>query len=290
MLFRSQVPGGAARAFNPKEPLSAVLGWLGIRGGYPAPVKSEGPGLSSSEADQLHTYTNDWNNYLTKQQQAVMGGGMTWSDFAYNYKQQAAAYSNKVQGLVGGTSEYMQGADGLLSKYESVYNDKQAFDVNGDINWSYVQKQQDQLQAQTDPATWRQMIAVKDKREMQFPVLRAYKDSLQNYRNFQDTWAKQNSLDGETLRGDIATAASSPNFQQAEAKNPAVAKWYAAKRQWEMDSKQGFAYGLFTNNTYVMRVVSPGGDPAQVNAREQQILPQIESEEAAGQFVTPTGQ
>lgn len=286
----TQIPGWAARAFDPNDPLSTVLGWLGVRGGYPAPVSSDARGLSSDETTQLHTYTNDWNNYLTKQQQAVMGGGMTWSDFAYNYKQQAAAYSNKVQGLTGGTSQYMQGADGLLSKYESFYNDKQAFDANGDINWSYVQKQQDQLQSQTDPATWRQMIALKDKREMQFPVLRAYKDSLQNYKNFQDTWAKENGLDGETLRNDIATAASSPNFQQAEAKNPVVGKWYNAKRQWEMDSKQGFAYGLFTNNTYVMRVVSPGGDPKQAEAAEQKILPQIESEEAAGKFVTPTGQ
>jgi hypothetical protein len=286
----TQIPGWAARAFNPNEPLSAILGWLGVRGGYPAPVKDEGRGLSSDEATQLHKYSSDWNNYLTKQQQAVMGGGMTWSDFAYNYKQQAAAYSNKVQGLVGGTSQYMQGADGLLSQYESFYNDPKAFDQNGDINWSFVQRSQDQLQAKTDPATWRQMIALKDKREMQFPVLRAYKDSLQNYKNFQDDWAKQQGLDGETLRGDIATAASSPNFQQAEAKNPVVAKWYNAKRQWEMDSKQGFAYGLFTNNTYVMRVVSPGGDPKQVSAAEGKILPQIESEEAAGQFVTPTGQ
>jgi hypothetical protein len=283
------------RAFDPNDPLSAVLSLLGVRGGYPAPISSDERGLSSDEGTQLHKYTNDWNAYLTKQQQAVMGGGMTWSDWSYNYKQQAAAYANKVQGLTGGTSHYMQGADGLLTQYEAVYNDPKAFDANGDINWSFVQKTQDQMQAKVmaEPdgqATWRHMIALKDKREMQFPVLHAYKDSLENYKNFQDTWAKENKMDGETLRGLIATTASAPNFKQAEAKNPKIAAWYSAKRQWELQTKQGFAYGLFTNNQYVMGVVAPSGDPKAVEHREQQILPQIESEEAAGKFVTPTGQ
>src|SRR5439155_8315624 len=208
------VPGWVARAFDPNDPLVPLLSLLGVRGGYPAPIKSEGRGMSSDELMTLHKYADDWNNYLTKQQAAVMSGGMTWSDWAYNYKRQAAAYSNQVKGLTDGTSDYMQGADGLLSQYESFYNDAKALDVNGDINWNYVQRQQDALQAKTDPATWRQMIALKDKREMQFPVLRAYKDSLQNYRNFQDTWAKQHGLDGETLRGEIADGAGAPNFQQ----------------------------------------------------------------------------
>jgi hypothetical protein len=284
------IPGWAMRAFDPNDPLSPILSLLGVRGGYPAPISTDERGMSSDEVTQLHKYSADWNSYLGKQQTAVMGGGMTWSDFAYNYKQQAAAYANKVQGLVGGTSEYMQGADGLLSKYESFYNDKQAFDVNGDINWSYIQKQQDQLQAKTDPATWRQMLAVKDKREMQYPVLRAYKDSLTNYKNFQDTWATQHKTDGETLRNLIGAAASSPNFQQYEASHPLVSEFYRDRTPWELNTKQGFAYGLFTKNYYVMNVVAPTGDPAKVEAREGQILPQIESEEAAGKFVTPTGQ
>lgn len=286
----TQIPGWAARAFNPNEPLAAVLGWLGVRGGYPAPVKSGERGLSSEDQAKVHKYSEDWNNYLTKQNQAVMGGGMTWSDFAYHYKQQAATYFNQVRGATDGTSHYMQGADGLLSQYESFYNDKEAFDVNGDINWAYVQRQQDQLQAKTDPATWRQMAALKDKREMQFPVLRAYKDSLHNYRNFQDTQAKAMNMDGETLRGLIAQGASVPDFRRFEAAHPELAHYYAAKRTWEMNTKQGFAYGLFTNNQYVMRVVSPGGDPKQVAAAEQKILPQIEAAEKAGSFVTPTGQ
>jgi hypothetical protein len=286
----TQIPGWAMRAFDPNDPAAQVLSWLGIRGGYPAPVSSDARGLSSDEATQLHKYTNDWNNYLTKQQQAVMSGGETWSEFAYNYKRQSAAYANQVRGLTDGTSQYMQGADGLLSQYEAVYNDPKAFDQNGDINWAYVQRQQDQMQAKTDPATWRQMIALKDKREMQFPILRAYKDSLTNYRNFQDTEAKALGIDGETLRGLIAQAASAPSFQRFEAAHPELARYYAAKRAWELNSKQGFAYGLFTNNSYVMRVVSPGGDVKQVEAAEQKILPQIEEAEKAGSFVTPTGQ
>src|SRR2546430_16904345 len=183
----------------------------------------------------------------------------------------------------------MQGAEGLLTRYEAVYNDPKAFDVNGDINWTYIQPAKDQMQAQTDPATWRQMVSLKDKREMQYPILRVYKDSLRNYHNFQDTEAQRLGIDGETLRSLIAQGASAPDFRRFEGQHPELARYYQAKRQWELETKQGFAYGLFTNNAYVMRVLSTGGDIKQAEAAEQQILPQIEASEAAGTFVTPSG-
>jgi hypothetical protein len=294
----TKIPGWAMRAFDPNDPLVPVLSLLGIRGGYPSPVSSEGRGLSSDEVTTLHNYSNAWNTRLTQLQQSVVGGGKTFADFAYDYKQGAAAYANQVQGLTDGTSNYMQGADGLLSQYEGVYNDPKAFDPNGDVNWKYIQTAQDQLQAKVfaEPngqATWRQMVALKDKREMQYPVLRAYKDSLANYKNFQDSWAKDNATDGETLRSLIAGGASSADFYAYEGQHPQLAAFYASRRSWELQSKQGFAYGMFTNNSYVMRVIeaSAGGSTTQqVSSTEDKVLPQIESSEAAGQFVTPTGQ
>lgn len=286
----TKIPGWAMRAFDPNDPLSPLLGLLGTRGGYPAPISSDQRGLSTDEVNELHQIQNDWNAKMTKQQQAVMSGGMTWSDWSYNYKRDSAAYANQVQGKVGGTSQYMQGADGLLAQFEATYNNPKAFDQNGDINWAYVQRQQDQLQAQTDPATWRQMVALKDKREMQYPVLRVYKDSLQNYKNYQDDWAKKHKIDGETLRGQINGAAGAPNFQQYEAAHPLVREFYRDRTQWELHTKQGFAYGLFTNQYYVMQVVAPHGTRQEAEAAEQKILPVVEQQEAAGQFVTPTGQ
>src|SRR5260221_10138042 len=123
---------------------------------------------------------------MQKEESAVMSGGMSWRDWAYNYKQASRDYFSQVRGLTNGTSQYMQGADGLLSQYEAIYGDKTSFDANGDIDWKAVQKAQDQFQSKVmaEPggqATWRQMMALKDQREMHYPVLRAYKDSLQNY-------------------------------------------------------------------------------------------------------------
>jgi hypothetical protein len=294
-LSGTKVPGWAMRAFAPNEPISGVMSLLGVRGGYPAPIRSDERGLSSDEQRQLAQYRNDFNEYMQKQQTAVMSGGMTWSDWAYNYKQHSRDYFNQVRGLTNGTSQYMQGADGLLSQYEAIYGDKTSFDANGDIDWKAVQKAQDQFQSKVmaEPggqATWRQMMALKDQREMHYPVLRAYKDSLQNYRNFQDTQAKQQGIDGEQLRSLVAQAAGSPDFRRFEAAHPELQHYYAAKREWELNSKQGFAYGLFTNNSYVMRIVAPGGTQAEVTAAEQNILPQIEASEKAGSFVTPSGQ
>ncbi len=275
----AKVPGWLMRAFDPNDPASLFMGLLGVRGGYPTPIKTDQRGLSTAELNQLAQYTNDWSGpqgWLAKNQTSVTGGGQSWSDFAYNYKQQSAAHANEVQGLVGGTSDYMQGADGVLSQYEAVYNDPQATDQNGDINWQYVQKQQDALQAKTDPATWRLAMATKDKQEMQFPVLHAYKNSLQNYKNFQDSYARAIGGSGEELRSLIAQAASAANFKEFEAAHPILTRWYAAKRDWELHSSQGFAYGMFTNNTYVMQIVqseAPGGNVATVEAKD---LPAVE--------------
>jgi len=290
----TKIPGWAMRAFDPNDPLVPILSLLGVRGGYPSPIKNDEVGLSSSDVMRLTDINNAWTDYLTKQQTAVMSGGKTFSEFAYDYKSQASYHAGQLS-FLNNTSEYMHGSAGLLAQYEAIYNDKQATDSNGDINWAYIDKAQGALQAKTDPATWRQMMSLKNQREMQFPVLRAYKDSLQNYKNFQDTWAKSQKppVDPETLRSEIAGASGASNYYAYEAAHPDIAKWTAAKRAWEMNSKQGFAYGMFTNNRYVMDVIDAaagGSTTQQVSAEEDKVLPEIESEEKAGKFVTPTGQ
>lgn len=286
----TQVPGWAMRAFDPNDPMVPLLSLLGTRGGYEAPIRTDERGLSSAEQAKLGQYRDDWRAYLNKQQAAVMAGGMTWADFAQHYRQESAAYANRVKGATDGTSEYMQGASGLLSQYEAIYNDPTSFDANGDINWKAVQQAQDQLQATTDPGTWRQMIALKDKNELKYPVLHVYKDTLRNYHNFQDTEAKALNMDGETLRSLIAQAAASPDFRRFEAQHPELAAYYAHKRTWELNTKQGFAYGLFTNNNYVIRVIAPSGTPEDIAKAEGQVLPQIQDMEKAGTYVTESGQ
>ena len=95
------------------------------------------------------------------------------------------------------------------------------------------------------------------------------------------------------MRSLIAGGASSADFYTYEGQHPQLAAFYASRRSWELQSKQGFAYGMFTNNSYVMRVIEAaagGSSTQQVSGAEDKILPQIESAEAAGQFVTPTGQ
>src|ERR1700682_1485180 len=124
----TKIPGWAMRAFSPDNPVSGLMSLLGVRGGYPAPIRSDERGLSSDEQQQLAKYRNDYNVYMQKQQTAVMSGGMTWSDWAYNYKQHSRDYGNQVRGLTNGTSQYMQGADGLLSQYEAIYGAKESFD------------------------------------------------------------------------------------------------------------------------------------------------------------------
>jgi hypothetical protein len=133
-------------------------------------------------------------------------------------------------------------------------------------------------------------MALKDQREMRYPILRVYKDTLQNYHNWQDTEAKTLGVDPEQLRQMISEGAQSPNFRQYEAAHPELARYYADKRTWEMTTKQGFAYGLFTNNSYVMRIVAPHGTTQEAEQAEQQILPEIEQMQQQGEFVTPSGQ
>jgi hypothetical protein len=284
------LPGWAMRALNPNEPISNVMGWLGIRGGYPAPIKTDQPGLSDLQRKNIADETNSWNSWLAKHQQDVQSGGMTWNTWLYDYRNAAAAHANTLKGFYTGTTEYTQGADGLLAQYEAIYNNKDSFDKNGDINWASVQRQQDQLQSQADPATWRQMQAIRTKKEMQYPILRAYSDTMQNYRNWQDQEAIKLKMHPEDLRALISEGAQAPDFTIFKNSHPQLHKYYADKDQWELHTKQGFAYGLFTNNFYVMRVVAPHGTAQEAETREQQILPQIEEMEKAGTFVTKTGE
>jgi hypothetical protein len=285
----THIPGWAMRAFDPNQPMSGLLSLLGVRGGYPYAVKSDAPGLSSHQEVELHKAQADYNDYLLKQQTAVMGGGMTLYEWRQHYTAQSAAHANQIKGLTAGTSDYMQGAYGLLSRYEALYNDPAVLDANGDINWSVLRQKQNALEASSDPSTWREMNALKNQRAAQFPIIKVYDDTLTNYHNFQDTWASQHGTAGEQLRQMVADASASGNYTQYEKTHRELAQFQADKKKWELTTKQGFMYGMFTDSNYVMRVLSPTYDPAQIQTAEARDLRVAEQMEQSNQYLSASG-
>lgn len=288
----TKVPAWASSAWDLNHPLFPLTQLAGVRTPYATTVNKEGgAALSSDQAKRLDAENTDYVKFLNSSEAAVRGGQKPLYTWQVEYHNRATQHRLLVQGIVGNESQHKYGAAGVLAAYEGLYTyegaDGKVQGPDGEINYALLNRKREELQAKTDPATWQLMNSMLHARELHHPVLKVYNDTVAAYGEFQTTWAKQHNVDPQQLRDLLHQSYQSPDYRRFEAANPILIQFAGAKRQWEMTPGVGMLYGMFTNNTYVMRWLEASGDVA---TEESQIMAgAIGQEEAAGVKFTPEG-
>jgi hypothetical protein len=260
--------------------------WLtGTNPPYDYAAKSAGTPVSDAEYQKWKLAQTDYRTKMTAASTKALGGEMTPAEWLTGtkdgtwagQKSVSADYHTISASTFHNAPHYVNGSEGLLNEYESLYDQATVPDSEGGgVDYAKL----DQLRAAfdakhaNDPQAG-QMQSILQQNDTRFPMQALYHKTIDAYGKWQESFAQHQGIDINTLRQEIsAHNALYSNRAAATAylgQHKVVAAYDAAKRTQFEQSPAGLMYGLFYDSSVVARYMQA----KHLNAQ------QLESEVAA---------
>jgi hypothetical protein len=259
--------------------LRMLFSWFtGVNSPYDTSQKTRG----IKPSDQDYQRVSDLNQAYQKQMSVLSNkawsGQITPSQWRSQYAQLAAQHGANMESLFKGSPEYVNGAEGMLNDYMGLYNDPRVLNPDGSINQDQLTNLQNQFRHDHTKDQLQQMQVLQRQNDQKYPMLAMYHKMLDNYQNWQQTWASQNNVDYATLRKETSEFASLYGDQRASQQylrqHPELNRYERAKKTWER-TPAGMLYSFFYNPSAVSNLMRSGANPTQTALRLAEGLPAV---------------
>lgn len=268
---------GAQQAWN----------WMtGIRAPYVRVDKTEGAPIPDQNyaafaqlSDSYKKDMSNWSDQLTQ-------GKMTPYEWRQQYSARAHDYAVRLDQLFNGAPEYKQGALGLYSGYQKLYNDAQLPDGTG-VDWGKL----DGLQADfTQNLTASQRADLQSeisKHENAYPALGMYRSTIDAHVQMAKDYAQTNGVSYGTLMTELQASRGMDKvgYRQYLGQHPEIRAYEQAQTEWEINTWPGRLYSLYYHTSAMARWLIPaegGTGPAAEEAGLQQVEQHYHAPVAAG--------
>ena len=276
-VFGTQVPKGIADVLAPmgKSFLRDVYTWLtGVNPPYEYSARTRGELPTDQQWRAVNDLKTQYNQQMQQLSAEAMGGAKTPYQWLQAYQGQSKEHSTAMRALLHDDPSYVNGAEGLASQYEALYDAPGVTLADGTIDFQKLDALQAQFEQQHSPAEIAAMQGVLNKNAQAIPMVALYHKTLDAYRTWQETWANEHGYDASGLRQDIADYGQLYGDQRASdrflAEHPVLREYERAKEQQFYRTPQGMLYGLFYNSKYAQNYLRSefGGN---VGALEQEL-------------------
>jgi hypothetical protein len=228
----------------------------GANAPYATAQKSRGIKPSDQDYERAKQLTDEYHKRMTVLGAEVASGQMTPARWRTTYRDISLKHSAELEALFKNSPEYVNGAQGMASQWEALY-DKATKD-DGTLNQDQLSSLQAQFRQQHSADQMHQMDAILKQNDSRFPMLALYHKTQQQFDDWQQNWAVQNNVDINQLRRELGeygalygdTRGSTRYLSQHR---DVRAYEHAKKREFDR-SQPGLMHALFYGqNATVMR-------------------------------------
>lgn len=251
-----------------REGLSQITG---VNPPYATAPRSAGQQLTDQQYMQIAQLNKQYDDQMNQLQNELTSNQITPDEWRTQYEQLTVQHAVVEQAFYANAPNYTGGTDALVNSYESLYTNPQVLNADGTINEEALQQLQQQWQADHSSAQWNSVQSVLAKNQQKFPAIKAYKNAIQGYYNFQDQWAKENGVNVYQLQseskeyGQLYGTPAGPVYLGT---HPELEQWEAAKKVWMLTTSAGYTYGVYEGSSTAIKAAEAANpDAGTINTR-----------------------
>lgn len=279
-LKNAPVPDAVKRYAAPTA--QTAWNWMtGIRAPYLKVEKTEGATIPDQNYAAYQDLSTKYDTDMTQWSTDLMTGKVTPYEWRQFYSARAHDYSVRLDQLFSGAPEYKQGALGLYSGYQNLYDQAQLPDGSG-VDWGKLDGLQADYMQHLTAAQRADLQTQISKHENAYPALGMYRSTLNAHADMAKAYAQQAGISYGTLMTELqeARALDNQGYRQYLGSHPDLAGYFQAQTQWEVNTWPGRLYSLYYHTAALQRWLIPQqGETEQ--AAEERAAGQIEQHYSA---------
>jgi hypothetical protein len=282
-LFGTQVPASV------RDTLAQVPSWgarmvftglLGANPPYPSAAKSRGTPLSDADYQNVKQLQTAYKKQQQTLDAEMLSGQLRPDQWRTQYLAGSKTHADQMKALFHNAPEYVNGADGLLSDWEALYDDPRVLQPDGTVNQGALAELQSKFRSEHTGDQMSSLQTALRRHDKDYQGVALYHKVLDRYDKFQEQYATQHGLEVTTLRQDISgynALYGDSQGQQKYLREHKELRGYqqAVKTQWDR-SLDGMMYSFFHGqHTTIQRTLKAKG------MTMQGLESQVEEEPAA---------